>query len=235
MRRILPVLIVSFVTAIPVFAQRGGGHGGGGGGMHGGGMRGGSSGMRGGGGGGVGFHGGSGFRGIGFRGGFNRGFRFRGRFGIVPFYGYYGGYGFYDPFFYDSYPSSPYDGGYPYAGAYSNPGYGSNAPSVTIISNSPWYPAAPAPEIVAPMGPPPAPAVREYPPAAQEQKYETPLFLLAFKDGSIRAVLAYWVDGMTLHYVSMDHEQKQTPLSSIDRDLSERFNHERNVTFRLPR
>jgi len=33
----------------------------------------------------------------------------------------------------------------------------------------------------------------------------------------------------------MDHEQKQAPLSSVDRDLSERFNRERNVSFRLPR
>jgi hypothetical protein len=104
-----------------------------------------------------------------------------------------------------------------------------------IISNSPYgYPAAQPPEF-APPPEPPAPAVREYRPTAQEQKYETPLFLIAFKDGAIRAVLAYWVDGATLHYVSMDHEQKQAPLSSVDRDLSERFNRERNVTFRLPR
>ena len=101
-----------------------------------------------------------------------------------------------------------------------------------IVSNSPYgYQAAPPPD----YAPPPEPAVRQYPSAAQEQKYETPLFLLAFKDGSIKAVLAYWVDGATLHYVSMEHEQKQGPLSSVDRDLSERFNRERNVTFRLPR
>lgn len=100
-----------------------------------------------------------------------------------------------------------------------------------IISNSP-YGYAPEP-LTAPAFPePPAPVVRQ-PPA--EQKYETPLFLIAFKDGTIRAVLAYWVDGTTLHYVTMDHEQKQVPLSSVDHDLSERFNRERNVTFRLPR
>jgi hypothetical protein len=99
-----------------------------------------------------------------------------------------------------------------------------------IISNSPYgYAAAPPPE-----PPPPAPILREYPPVAQEQKYETPLFLIAFKDTTIRAVLAYWVDGATLHYVTMEHEQKQAPLASVDRDLSERFNRERNVTFRLP-
>ena len=95
-----------------------------------------------------------------------------------------------------------------------------------IISNG--YPAAPPPAYVPPPEPPP-------PPVAQEQKYETPLFLIAFKDSTIRAVLAYWVDGATLHYVTMEHEQKQAPLSSVDRDLSERFNRERNVTFRLPR
>ena len=245
MRVILSVLIAGFVVAAPVFARGGGGHGGGGGG-HGGGGGGhaGGGGMRSGGavrgGAAGGFRGGSigagfrgaGFRGTGFRGGFRGGFRpgFGFRFGTFPYYGYYGGYGFYDPFFYDSYPDySDYSNPYPYG--YADSGYGSGGPSGAIVSNSPWYPAAPPPA----YAPPPQPAVRQYPPAAQEQKYETPLFLLAFKDGSIKAVLAYWVDGMTLHYVSMDHDQKQAPLSSVDRDLSERFNRERNVTFRLPR
>ena len=57
--------------------------------------------------------------------------------------------------------------------------------------------------------------------------------MLAIHDGIIRAVLAYWVDGTTVHYVTMDHEQKQTPLASLDRSLSERLNRERNVTFSL--
>ena len=210
--------------------MRGGGFGGGG--MRGGGFGGGFGGFRGGGGfGGGGFRGGAGFRGGGFRGGFrgfNRGFGFRGfsRFGIVPVYSFYGG--FYDPFFWDSYSAYPYD---PYQYSYPSNGYGSSGPSVMIISNSP-YGYAPEP-LTAPAAPePPAPALRQ-PPA--EQKYETPLFLIAFKDGTIRAVLAYWVDGANLHYVTMDHEQKQAPLSSVDRDLSERFNRERNVTFHLPR
>ncbi len=82
--------------------------------------------------------------------------------------------------------------------------------------------------------PPPAPAVWNSGPTAQAKKYEDQLFLLAMKDGTIRAVLAYWVDGMTVHYVTMDHEQKQTPLSSLDHGLSERLNRERNVTFSLP-
>jgi hypothetical protein len=208
-----------------VWAQRGGGRGGGfGGGIRGGGIRGG--GFRGGFGGGFrgGFVGG-GFGKFGFRGGFRNGFRFRGsRFGIFPVF--YGGYGFYDPSFYDSYPYS-YPSAYPYADPYAGYGSGgpSGGPSVVIISNSPpALPAEPAP---------PAPTVREYPPP-QPQKYETPLFLIAFTDGTIRAVLAYWVDGAILHYVSMDHEQKQALLASVERNLSERLNRERNVTFSLP-
>jgi len=229
MKRILPVIFA--VLAIPAFAQRGGGgHGGGGGGMRGGSFSGG--GMRAGGSVG-GFRGGggfNGFRGGGFRGGFNRGFGFRGfsNFSYYP-YGLYGGY-LYDPFWYDSGDSyAPYS--YPYQDAYPYGGYGNSAPSVMIISNNPYGYAPPAPE------PPPPPVVREYSPTtapAQSAKYEEPLYLIASHDGTIRAVLAYWIDGATVHYVTMEHEQKQTPLSSIDRMLSERLNRERNVTFRLP-
>ena len=56
-------------------------------------------------------------------------------------------------------------------------------------------------------------------PNTQAKKYEDPLYLLAMKDGTIRAVVAYWVDGATVHYVTMDHEQKQTTLASLDRSL----------------
>jgi len=198
-------------------------------------MHGGGGGMRGGG----AFHGGGGFRGGnfgGFRGNAFRGFRGFNNFGFRGFYnyGYYPAlYGGYDPFWFDTYPDYseyPYAGypAYPYGG-----GYGSSSPSVVIISNTPYgYPAAP------PVEPPPLPpVVRENPPAppaSQSGKYEEQLYLVAFRDGTIRAVLAYWVDGMTLHYVTMDHEQKQTPLSSADRGLSERLNRERNVPFRLP-
>jgi hypothetical protein len=195
---------------MPVLAQRGG-HGGGmhgGGGSHGGGSGGfhGSSG---------GFHGSSGFHG-GFRGAnnFRGGFRYRTNFGYY-YPSFYGGY--YDPFFWDSGFDDPY--------GYSNPSYG---------YSDPGYAYAP---------PPPEPALREYigptegakaNQALEKKKYEEPLYLIAMRDGTIRAVLAYWTNGPTLHYVTMDHEQKQAPLNSVDRSLSERLNHERNVTFTLP-
>ncbi len=261
MRLILPALVGCFLLASPTFAQRGGGHGGGGG-FHGGGggMRGGGSfgggrggfsgGFHGGGGGrgGGGFHGG-GYRGGGNRGGYHGGRGYRGNFGGWGYWntfypGWLWGYGgLWDPFFWDTgwdsgdygYPYPDY-GGYPYYGGapyYPAPSYSSPSPQVLIISN---------------QTPPPQPAVQEPPPPAawnaapttpaqpsiQAKKYEEPLYLLATRDGTIRAVLAYWVDGTTVHYVTMDHEQKQTPLSSLDRVLSERLNRERNVPFQLP-
>jgi hypothetical protein len=60
------------------------------------------------------------------------------------------------------------------------------------------------------------------------------LYLIAFKDSVIYAAEAYWVDGSTLHYVTLRHETKVTPISRVDRELSERLNRERKVPFHLP-
>jgi hypothetical protein len=250
MRRILPVAVGCLLLAFPVFAQRGGGGRGGGFGGRGGGfggMRGSSfGGVRGGGGfrGGRGGFSGGGFRGGvrggGFRGSFG-GFRggFRGSYGwpFSNFYSYpfaYGG-GYYDPFLWDWDYDSGYSnwGAYPSYGGYGSYGYGYANPSVLVISNG--VPQSQPPVVVEQA--PPEPAVREYsaaPPPSQPKQYEEPLYLLAMKDGTIRAVLAYWVEGSTVHYVTMEHEQKQMPLSALDRGLSERLNRERNVTFSLP-
>jgi hypothetical protein len=221
MRRFILVLLTCFFLAIPMFAQRGG-HSGGGGGMRGGGggMRAGSFG---------GFHGGGVSRGF-HTGGFNQQRFFRGNFGFRRFPrtfiypAFYGGFGYYDPYFYNSYPNYT---SYPSAG-YS---YDSN-PAPVIISQN-YYSGYSADTESAPR-------VEEYRPPPQsstnaERREESSLYLIAFKDHTIRAVVAYWADGATLHYVTMDHEQKQTTVASVDRELSERLNRERNVAFRLAR
>jgi hypothetical protein len=46
--------------------------------------------------------------------------------------------------------------------------------------------------------------------------------------------MAYWVQGGTLHYVTLDHEQKLAPVSTVDRELSGQLNRERRVAFSLP-
>src|ERR1035437_6421240 len=61
-----------------------------------------------------------------------------------------------------------------------------------------------------------------------------PIYLLAFTDHVIRAAAAYWVDGKTLHYLTLEYEQKQGRLETVDRDLSLQLNRERRVPFSLP-
>jgi hypothetical protein len=62
----------------------------------------------------------------------------------------------------------------------------------------------------------------------------SPLYLIAFRDHTIRAAAAYWVEGDTLHYITQEHEQKQAALGTVDRDLSGQLNRERRVAFSLP-
>ncbi len=234
-------------------AQRGGGgHGGGGfggGGFHGGGGMGGGFG-------GGGFRGGGGFGGGGFRGGFGNG-GFRGGFGYNRFgYGLgYGGYGYGYPgwgwgigwgypyygvgYGYDTcwdYNScNPYgygyDPGYGYGG-YAAPAY-STSPGVTVISvpqsTTPAYTqrASPVTHEYDQYG-------QEVHPSAGSSASASPVYLIAFTDHNIRAAQAYWVDGQVLHYVTLEHQERQVALSEVDRKLSLQLNSERHVSFQLP-
>ena len=62
----------------------------------------------------------------------------------------------------------------------------------------------------------------------------SPIYLIAMRDHVIRAAASYWVDGQTLHYVTLQHEERQAPLDSVDRGLSMQLNRERRVQFQLP-
>ena len=92
---------------------------------------------------------------------------------------------------------------------------------------------------VEPYGPP-APIVvnEEYRVVRPElpREYDYPLiYLIAFKDGTIRAAVAYWASGRTLHFVTReDNEEHTAPLENVDRDLSRQLNRERRVPFWLP-
>lgn len=240
----------------------GGGMGGGGfrgGGMGGGGFRGGMGGMGGGGFrggfGGGGFRGG-GFRGggFGFRGGFNRGFGFNRFNNGWGWGGGWGGWGWGWPvawwggpwdygwdagwgpdYGYGGYASPAYAVTPSYGGGYGGPGYG-GSPGVNIV--------------YAPQGPiyteRANPVIREYNYDEYGQAQgggggggggvaSSPIYLLAFQnDHAIRAAASYWVNGQTLHYVTLQHEEKQVPISSLDRALTLQLNRERRVPFQLP-
>jgi hypothetical protein len=77
----------------------------------------------------------------------------------------------------------------------------------------------------------PAAASPQAPPLADDQPT---IFLIAMQDHSIIPVIAYWVEGDTLHYISLKTEPKQVSLAAVDRDFSRQLNRERNVPFALP-
>src|SRR5262249_8570937 len=63
---------------------------------------------------------------------------------------------------------------------------------------------------------------------------EKPIYLIAFKNHDIRAAEAYWITGNTIHFITLQHEQRQAPPDSVDRNLTLRLNQERHVDFRFP-
>jgi hypothetical protein len=82
---------------------------------------------------------------------------------------------------------------------------------------------------------PARPEIREYPETSSPERNEKPIYLIAFKGQSnIRAAQAYWVTGDTLHFVTLQGEQRQAPVNSIDRALTSRLNRDRQIDFRLP-
>ena len=98
---------------------------------------------------------------------------------------------------------------------------------VVINNNSP----APPPEAPQPSG------MREFsapgPPAVEPERAKETIYLIAFKDGSVQAAVAWWVDQDALHFVTPRRDQKRENIEHVDRELSIRLNRERGVEFKL--
>jgi hypothetical protein len=85
--------------------------------------------------------------------------------------------------------------------------------------------------------PPPAPnqAVdREQTVASDDNTSDPSHYLIAFKDHTIYAATAYWVDGDTLHYFTSGNVHNQASLGLVDRDFTERLNREAGLDVKLP-
>jgi hypothetical protein len=139
----------------------------------------------------------------------------------------------YDPYYYGYSPYATYDSGYGGYASYQT------SPNVTVIYPQQGY--AQTADAYAPPAPPERahPVTREYDQYGQEIRPAgpgggAPTYLIAFNDHVIRAAVAYWVDGRTLHYVTLEHEEKQVSLDTVDRSLSSQLNRERQVPFQLP-
>ena len=59
-------------------------------------------------------------------------------------------------------------------------------------------------------------------------------YMIAFKDHSIYAAVAYWVEGETLHYFTTGNVHNQASVSLIDRDLTGKLNHDSGLEVKLP-
>jgi hypothetical protein len=158
---------------------------------------------------------------------------------IVPYPVYYGGYYGYDP-----------SAGY-------GPGYGDQAPAVnsnavpSVVINQTFVPQQANPVVREYTGDQPsdqqqsglklyqAPPSHPYADATAQQAQRSAnsdqptLYLIAFRDHTIVQALGYWMEGPTLHYVSVEHTLNQVSIDLIDRDLSQRLNDERGVEFKL--
>ena len=195
---------------------------------------------------------GGGAFGNGLTGGGRRNFGGGGVYIPYPVYGGYGlGYGF-DGFYASDYSDA---GGYNSGPGYSDPYSGGAAPAPpTVIINQNFqtdsvrpqlrdYSNVPLPQAGVVAAPPAAAPPATAPPATAPPATRAPgvladdqptIFLIAMQDHSIRPVIAYWVQGDTLHYVSRDGVVDQVSLALVDRDFSRQLNAERNVPFALP-
>jgi hypothetical protein len=73
------------------------------------------------------------------------------------------------------------------------------------------------------------------PPVEEPESTNEPShYLIAFKDHSVYSVVAYWVDGDTLHYFTSGNTHNQASVSLVDRDLTERLNKESGLEVKLP-
>src|SRR5262249_55056470 len=118
------------------------------------------------------------------------------------------------------------------------PGYGPQQPPPQVIINQTFVSDTARP-VVREYATDPNGGIRVYgpeptaAPAETAQTAETPTYLIAFKDHTIYAALAYWVEDGTLHYVTNQNTHNQVSLDLVDRELSTRLNQERSVDFRL--
>jgi hypothetical protein len=149
----------------------------------------------------------------------------------VPYPVFYGG-GYYD---YEA-PSAPYSqGAYP-AQSYNgyNNGYDQTTQSPVVIINQYFRPDSANP-VVRDYSNVPLPEPGFQPDAPQAATGDQPvMFLIAMKDHTILPAIAYWVEGDTLNYITVQGTKNSASLDLVDREFSKQINQERKVEFGLP-
>ena len=147
--------------------------------------------------------------------------------GVIAYPIYVGGYYYASPY---------YAGGDPSVAA--DPSAAAPAPSNVTVVMPPQQPVTP---IVinynygsAPPPPPDQTAGHAPASADDDNTVEPSHYLIAFKDHTIYAATAYWVDGDTVHYFTAGNVHNQASLALVDREFTERLNRQAGLDVRLP-
>ena len=149
----------------------------------------------------------------------------------VPYPVFYGG-SYYD---YDA-PSAPMAGYSQYSAQYSSGADPMTQPPIVII-NQYFRPDSANPVIRdysnVPL-PEPGPQATNAGDSAANTSEPQVMFLIAMKDHTIYPAIAYWVEGDTLNYITVQGSKNSVSLDLVDRDFSKQINKERKVEFGLP-
>ena len=125
-------------------------------------------------------------------------------------------------------------GAYPLLPVFGD-GYGagySGAPSIIVLQPVQMaYPQPSKPEIA-------KPALHEYKEAAEAAGNTSgtpqPMFTLAMRDGSRQPAILVWVQEGMVHFIDPAGKTSHVPLSTLDRDTTQRLNQEKNLELHLP-
>jgi hypothetical protein len=143
----------------------------------------------------------------------------------VPYPVFYGG-NYYD---YDA-PSAPMAG----YSQYQSTGYDQMTQPPVVIINQYFRPDTANP-VLRDYSNVPLPAPQQVPDdQAATTADQQVMFLVALKDHTIFPAIAYWVEGDTLNYITVQGAKNSVSLDLVDRDFSKQINKERKVEFGLP-
>jgi len=143
----------------------------------------------------------------------------------VPYPVFYGG-GYYD---YDA-PPAPVGGQYS-PSDYQVSGYEQMTQPPVVIINQYFRPDSANP-VIRDYSNVPLPEAAPQTPQTSEPQV---MFLIAMKDHTIFPAVAYWVEGDTLNYITLQGSKNSASLDLVDREFSQQINKERKVEFGLPK
>jgi hypothetical protein len=120
----------------------------------------------------------------------------------------------------------------PLASTYQSTSQVPDAP--VVIVNQYFRPDDQPDDVQQTQAPQPVQRLRQASPSFAENQDKDIIYLIAMKDHTIYAANSYWIEDNTLNYVTVQGSQNSASLDLVDRELSQRLNRNRSVSFALP-